>query len=179
MMTDEGSVGPVAESPRITQTPQSPVVATPRSGARPDTLRENCRANVMAIFDTCKAPSRPSCISFEPEDVERLASPEPMEEDLGDLVQNLHELSTFFQDEGSLSSRATHNLHTPLATPVFPVRRANPGIRSFSPSMFHAASRDSSMDPSGLPVQNRWIQNQMRRGATTDVGQALLRRRSL
>ncbi|KAI5120892.1 hypothetical protein M0805_002992 [Coniferiporia weirii] len=61
--------------------------------ARPERQREVCRANVMAVFDTCKVPTRPSRIDFEPE-VDRFA--DPLESDLGDLVQNLHELSTFF-----------------------------------------------------------------------------------
>ncbi|THH08171.1 hypothetical protein EW145_g2882 [Phellinidium pouzarii] len=61
--------------------------------ARPERQREICRANVMAVFDTCKVPTRPSRIDFEPE-VDRFA--DPLEDDLGDLVQNLHELSTFF-----------------------------------------------------------------------------------
>ncbi|KAI0065268.1 hypothetical protein BV25DRAFT_1927987 [Artomyces pyxidatus] len=69
--------------------------------ARPDELQELCRKNVMAVFDTCQVPSRPSRIDFEPEDIERLASPDPLEEDLGGLVQNLHELSSFFQEDGS------------------------------------------------------------------------------
>ena len=64
--------------------------------AQPDTLRECCRSNVMAVFDTCKMPSRPSRIDFEPE-LEVLS--DMMEENLGDLVQNLHELTTFFQDD--------------------------------------------------------------------------------
>ncbi|KAI0032600.1 cell morphogenesis N-terminal-domain-containing protein [Vararia minispora EC-137] len=67
--------------------------------AQPEQRREMCRANVMAVFDTCKVPSRPSQIDFEPEDVLHLAEPDPLEDDLGNLVQNLHELSTFFQDD--------------------------------------------------------------------------------
>ena len=63
---------------------------------RPDALREVCRSNVMAVFDTCKMPSRPSRIDFEPE---TLGIPDSLEEDLGDLVQNLHELTTFFQED--------------------------------------------------------------------------------
>ena len=65
--------------------------------AQADALRETCRANLMAVFDTCSMPSRPSRIDFEPE-VEALASPDPLEEDLGGLVQNLHDLTTFFQE---------------------------------------------------------------------------------
>ncbi|VDC07396.1 unnamed protein product [Peniophora sp. CBMAI 1063] len=69
---------------------------------QPEQRRERCRANVMAVFDTCKLPSRPSQIDFEPEDVMYLAEAEPMEEDLGNLVQNLHELSTFYQRHKSV-----------------------------------------------------------------------------
>ncbi|KAI0053212.1 hypothetical protein FA95DRAFT_1674602 [Auriscalpium vulgare] len=66
--------------------------------ARPVAIQALCRKNVVAVFDTCQVPSRPSQIDFHPEDIERLASPDPLEDDLGDLVQNLHELSSFFQD---------------------------------------------------------------------------------
>ncbi|KAI0264751.1 cell morphogenesis N-terminal-domain-containing protein [Gloeopeniophorella convolvens] len=68
--------------------------------ARLERSQEICRSNIMAVFETCKVPSRPSQIHFEPEDVERLASPAPSEDDdLGGLVRNLHELSTFFQGD--------------------------------------------------------------------------------
>ena len=68
--------------------------------ARPERSQEICRANIMAVFETCKVPSRPSQIHFEPDDMERLASPAPSEDDdLGGLVQNLHELSSFFQGD--------------------------------------------------------------------------------
>jgi hypothetical protein len=63
-----------------------------------DTLRGTCRSNMMAVFDTCSMPSRPSRIDFEPE-VEALASSSPLQEDLGGLVQNLHDLTTFFQED--------------------------------------------------------------------------------
>ncbi|KAL0069649.1 Cell morphogenesis protein PAG1 [Marasmius tenuissimus] len=65
-----------------------------------DEMRQACRANVEGVFDTCSMPSRPSRIEFEPEEIEALASPTPVEEeaeDLGGLVQNLHDLTTFFQ----------------------------------------------------------------------------------
>jgi hypothetical protein len=75
--------------------------------ARPERSQEICRSNVMAVFETCKVPSRPSQIHFEPEDVERLASPAPTEEDdLGGLVRNLHELSSFFQGDHSVPEMA-------------------------------------------------------------------------
>ncbi|KAK0496297.1 cell morphogenesis N-terminal-domain-containing protein [Armillaria luteobubalina] len=69
--------------------------------AQADTVRETCRANMMGVFDTCSMPSRPSRIDFQPEEVEALVARKPTEEDLGGLVQNLHDLTTFFQDEPS------------------------------------------------------------------------------
>ncbi|KAG5645502.1 hypothetical protein DXG03_005912 [Asterophora parasitica] len=66
--------------------------------AQADKLRETCRTNLVTVFDTCSMASRPSRIDFEPE-VEALASPEPVEDDLGGLVKDLHELTNFFQDD--------------------------------------------------------------------------------
>lgn len=66
--------------------------------ARTELVRGTCRANVMSVFDTCSMPSRPSRIDFEPE-IEALTLADPLEEDLGGLVQNLHELTTFFQKD--------------------------------------------------------------------------------
>jgi hypothetical protein len=68
---------------------------------KPELAREICRTNVMAVFDTCKVPARPSRIDFEPEDLVLLSAESVHDEDLGDLVQNLHELSTFFQEPSS------------------------------------------------------------------------------
>ena len=65
---------------------------------KPELAREICRTNVMAVFDTCKVPARPSRIDFEPEDLVMLSTESVQDEDLGGLVQNLHELSTFFQE---------------------------------------------------------------------------------
>lgn len=65
---------------------------------KPELTREVCRTNVMAVFDTCKVPARPSRIDFEPEDLMMLSTGSVHDDDLGDLVQNLHELSTFFQE---------------------------------------------------------------------------------
>lgn len=65
---------------------------------KPELAREVCRTNVMAVFDTCKVPARPSRIDFEPEDLLMLSTQSVHDDDLGDLVQNLHELSTFFQE---------------------------------------------------------------------------------
>ncbi|KAH9992268.1 cell morphogenesis N-terminal-domain-containing protein, partial [Russula vinacea] len=75
--------------------------------ARPERSRESCLSNILAVFETCKVPSRPSQIHFEPEEVEHLASPVPSEDDdLGGLVRNLHELSSFFQGDHSAAEIA-------------------------------------------------------------------------
>ncbi|KAG6873883.1 hypothetical protein C0995_009662 [Termitomyces sp. Mi166 len=66
--------------------------------AQADQLQETCRKNLMSVFDTCSIATRPSRIDFEPE-VEALASLEPVEENLGGLVKDLHELTSFFQDD--------------------------------------------------------------------------------
>lgn len=65
--------------------------------ARSENLRHVCRTNMMAVFDTCKMPSRPSRIDFEPE-TEAEALSTSLDEDLGGLVQNLHELTSFFSN---------------------------------------------------------------------------------
>jgi hypothetical protein len=81
--------------------------------ARPERSQEICRTNIMAVFETCKVPSRPSQIHFEPDDMERLASPAPSEDDdLGGLVRNLHELSSFFQGDNP-SARVVPSLTSP------------------------------------------------------------------
>ena len=84
---------------------------------RHEKQREICRSNVMAVFDTCKMPSRPSQIDFEPE-VERFI--DPLEADLGDLVQNLHELSTYFQEtqDGLDSSLSKSLANVPMPLPM-------------------------------------------------------------
>ncbi|GBE87331.1 hypothetical protein SCP_1100060 [Sparassis crispa] len=64
-------------------------------------LRDVCRANVAAVFGLNKANPRPSRIDFQPDDIVALSNL-PMEDDLGDMVQNLHELSSFFLEERSL-----------------------------------------------------------------------------
>ncbi|KAF5391713.1 hypothetical protein D9757_001660 [Collybiopsis confluens] len=69
------------------------------SVVKADQIRDACRSNLVEVFDTCSMPSRPSRIEFEPEDMEALAEPARLEEDLGGLVQNLHDLTTFFQDD--------------------------------------------------------------------------------
>ncbi len=81
--------------------------------ARPERSQDACLSNILAVFETCKVPSRPSQIHFEPEDVERLASPAPSEDDdLGGLVRNLHELSSFFQGDNSAAEIAPSSLST-------------------------------------------------------------------
>ena len=61
-----------------------------------------CRANVRAVYELHKLPlpseSRLSAFTFRPEEMPVLTE-EPMEDNLGSLVQNLHELSSFFQEE--------------------------------------------------------------------------------
>jgi hypothetical protein len=82
---------------------------------RAENHREVCRSNVMAVFDTCKMASRPSRIEFEPE-VEALA--DPLEEDLGGLVQNLHDLTSFFQEDDPSKTHAAvpnHRLEARVA----------------------------------------------------------------
>jgi hypothetical protein len=78
---------------------------------RHDRQREICRVNVMAVFDTCKMPTRPSQIDFEPE-IERFV--DPLEADLGDLVQNLHELSTYFQETQATISSSPSSTTSPV-----------------------------------------------------------------
>lgn len=83
------------------------------SVARPDRQRDACRMNVMAVFDTCKVPTRPSRIDFEPE-VDRFS--DPLEADLGDLVQNLHELSTFFLGDQDIDHPSSSKVSLPLTS---------------------------------------------------------------
>jgi len=83
------------------------------SVARPDRQRDACRSNVMAVFDTCKVPTRPSRIDFEPE-VDRFS--DPLEADLGDLVQNLHELSTFFLGDQDIDHPSSSKVSLPLTS---------------------------------------------------------------
>ncbi|KAJ8509477.1 hypothetical protein ONZ45_g8356 [Pleurotus djamor] len=68
--------------------------------------RKTCHHNMTTVFDTCSVSSRPSRIDFEPEE-ELGRSPidddDDDDSDLGGLVQNLHDLSTFFQDDDEKS----------------------------------------------------------------------------
>ncbi|KAI0372230.1 hypothetical protein BV20DRAFT_964348 [Pilatotrama ljubarskyi] len=78
---------------------------------RTETRREECRANVVAVFDLGKGNLRPSRIDFQPDDELALVLGRGQgslavqsDDDLGKMVQNLHELSTFFQEEPSEDS---------------------------------------------------------------------------
>ncbi|KAH8083338.1 cell morphogenesis N-terminal-domain-containing protein [Cristinia sonorae] len=59
-------------------------------------LRDICRSNLVAVFDACKISSRPSRIDFHIEDHGYIHKDSM--DNLGDLVQNLHELTSFFED---------------------------------------------------------------------------------
>lgn len=67
------------------------------SVARPTEVRTTCRSNVEAVFDTCKMNLRPSRIHFQPE-FDSFEMGNAPSEDVGDLVHDLHELSSFFLD---------------------------------------------------------------------------------
>ncbi len=72
-----------------------------------DALRDTCRANVLAVFDSCSVPTRPSRIDFEPE-LEALASIKtPLADDIGGPVQNLHEPNNFFINDSSMNEQPT------------------------------------------------------------------------
>lgn len=87
--------------------PQQSGWCVPRAGAH----REMCRANVAAVFDLGKGTLRPSRIDFQPDDeLAALAlgrgayrhvgrDEHGNGDDIGDMVQDLHELSSFFQEE--------------------------------------------------------------------------------
>ncbi|KAL7279899.1 hypothetical protein ACG7TL_006308 [Trametes sanguinea] len=90
--------------------PQPSGWCVPRAAVR----RDACRANVEAVFDLGKGTLRPSRIDFQPDDEQgHLAAlglvglsghghgADGDEDDLGDMVQNLHELSSFFQEDPS------------------------------------------------------------------------------
>jgi hypothetical protein len=84
--------------------------------AQLDASRDACRTNVMAVFDTCSMPSRPSQIIFEPEFEAITSIYQPnVVEDLGGLVKNLHDLTSYFQEGSSGPSG--------LGTPSMPSRK--------------------------------------------------------
>ncbi|OCH93344.1 hypothetical protein OBBRIDRAFT_885610 [Obba rivulosa] len=100
LRADAKEVESVAE---IFGIPQESGWCVPRSGA----LREVCRANVGAVFDLCKVTTRPSRIDFHTEAIVGLADIGTDEDDLQEMVQNLHELSNFFQ-QGLPASKVPH-----------------------------------------------------------------------
>ena len=72
--------------------------------------------NVGAVCDLHKAPLRPSQSTFHEEDMLALSEIHHSgEEDLGDLVQNLHELSNFFQDDAYGPAVPTRQLEARVA----------------------------------------------------------------
>jgi hypothetical protein len=69
-------------------------------------LVDMCRANTLAVFETCKPNNRPSIIRFEPETRTRSAAHKsffPLDNpaSLGDLVSTLNDLNDFFREESS------------------------------------------------------------------------------
>ncbi|KAF8156931.1 cell morphogenesis N-terminal-domain-containing protein [Crassisporium funariophilum] len=107
--------------------------------AQADALRETCRANVMAVFDTCSMPTRPSRIVFEPE-VEALASIKtPLADDLEGLTRNLHEVTDFF------------NGHAPTRRPTtssIPTRRLEARVAAI---LAKSTAPDSTIDTPQTP----------------------------
>ncbi|TFK86780.1 hypothetical protein K466DRAFT_663499 [Polyporus arcularius HHB13444] len=77
-------------------------------------LRDVCRANVVAVFDLGQGNSRPSRIDFQPDEELALLHSQ-LEDDLGDMVQNLHELSSFFQEDPSVGSVPHRQLEARVA----------------------------------------------------------------
>jgi len=103
-----GALPPISDPDSITT-----IFGVPESSgwsvAQVDVLRDTCQQNVMAVFDTCSVPNRPSRIDFEPE-VEALASIKtPLADDLGGLVNNIHELSSFLNTDPSLKRSGSTN----------------------------------------------------------------------
>ena len=90
--------------------PQESGWCVPRLSAR----REACRANVRAVYELHRAPSRISTVTFRPDNMQVL-SEEPMDGNLGSLVQNLHELSSFFQEEQKVAPVAHRQLEARVA----------------------------------------------------------------
>ncbi|CCM04734.1 uncharacterized protein FIBRA_06922 [Fibroporia radiculosa] len=82
----------------------------PRTGS----LREMCRSNISAIYGSSQSSARPSRIDFQSDEVLPLAD-DLYEDDLGDMVQNLHELSSFFQEEHSLAPMPNRQLEARVA----------------------------------------------------------------
>ncbi|TFK22376.1 hypothetical protein FA15DRAFT_622584 [Coprinopsis marcescibilis] len=81
--------------------------------AQEESLRTLCQGNVLAVFDTCSIPTRPSRIDFEPE-VEALASIKtPVSNDPNGYVKNFQELNEFFQNPELVAAA-----HAPVPIPT-------------------------------------------------------------
>jgi hypothetical protein len=120
----------------------------PRAAA----ARERCRANVEAVFDTCKSDLRPSRIHFHPESDGTRSKPAPSldaehREDVGDLVQDLHELSSFFQ-RGTPVPTSTP---VPASTRRQPAPGAVPMPSKQSVARWAAILAKSTDDAQGVP----------------------------
>ncbi|KAI0766408.1 cell morphogenesis N-terminal-domain-containing protein [Trametes elegans] len=121
---------------------------------RPGDHREACRANVVAVFDLGKGTLRPSRIDFQPDEELALALGRgPLggvfEDDLGDMVQNLHELSSFFQEDLSVaSSSGADNGSTPVANGHgAPQRQLEARVAAILAKSAEAADRDVPPTP--------------------------------
>ncbi|KII91186.1 hypothetical protein PLICRDRAFT_135155 [Plicaturopsis crispa FD-325 SS-3] len=113
--------------------------------AHADSLRDICRSNLLAVFDTCQMPTRPTRFEFEP-DVEALSI--PMEEDLGGLVQNLHELTSFFQDDSSRSADGHLPSHQLEARVAAILAKSTEGVTDVPPTPMFDVFRVGGMDTS-------------------------------
>ena len=119
----------------------------PRLQAR----RESCRANIGAVCDLHKTPSRPSQITFHEEDVLPLAE-QPLADNLGDLVQNLHELSSFFQDDSHVLAVPNRQLEARVAAILAKSADTNAEPQTPFTDVFDAATSSSS----GVSDEDDW-----------------------
>lgn len=84
----------------------------PRTAAR----REICRTNVYAVCQLHNMSSQLSHGAFHDSVIlDQPLTAEPSDEDLGSLVQNLHELSSFFQDERQVMAVPNRQLEARVA----------------------------------------------------------------
>ncbi|KAH9891700.1 cell morphogenesis N-terminal-domain-containing protein [Cubamyces lactineus] len=122
---------------------------------QPATRRDTCRANVVAVFDLGRGTLRPSRIDFQPDD-EHLAAladsgvhgSELDEDDLGDMVQNLHELSSFFQEDPSLDSMGSGSSSGGGGTPgPAPHRQLEARVAAILAKSTEAADKDVPPTP--------------------------------
>ncbi|KAI0694213.1 cell morphogenesis N-terminal-domain-containing protein [Cytidiella melzeri] len=123
LAADVNEVEAVAE---IFGIPQESGWCVPRSSAR----REACRANVRAVYELHKATSRLSAVTFRPDNLAALTE-EPMDDNLGSLVQNLHELSSFFQEEPRVAPIAHRQLEARVAAIL--AKSNEPGMEPQTP----------------------------------------------